>query len=703
MPIDITLLRPTEEGGNINEVKRWQLCRLNSNSTQKDSDSDSGSEDEMKIQSLVAKIAHLEKEKRRLVKESCQCRARLKHLQSLLAPKKNKKKEEKKKKKKECNECNNNGNLSSTAMLNLNSNDDDEDDDEDETMIREEIALLKKEQIPLLTEQVEQITKMLELHSPKLMNIVVDCKSFPAPAPAPAPAIENIDRAVISEPELGAEGLFIDPLYCIGAYEKISIPTTVHHMNISNDINNTCTRTHGANIATLDQEKALLSGFGSIISDALCSYAKKFVQQFDIVKHGYGHGHGHGQLQYLDVPATVPLQPPSLVHSVMGYHEGFITPGHEADNCGDGGVCGGVCGGYSTIESTSTCVPSNIVSAMVHRNKTFTDRELPKTFISSTSFTSEEANIQIGHKKLSLAHTTKRIEVTLLSACNLGLSTEAQDGMVKNILEFYQSLLTTSTDITNLKAEICHLESKGCSSSSSNRETPLLLRARCVIPSELEPNEARRIIIEGFLPSTKSYIYLGHVSNYTDYISRALKIKCGGRNGQPTEYAHLIHGTILCCHGALQWCTENNIVSVKTGGDTPPSAGGAEKMNTPLQRNGILIPPSLKNFMNVDTITQGFSSKEYSDTLLFIPFIRELVRRKGGKICSNEFIRGSKGHPTWLHSRKDTTLQHRTDGRNHNRGNIAETNTEQNLKLQLPSVKDEAACNPYDFLPLYQN
>ena len=55
-----------------------------------------------------------------------------------------------------------------------------------------------------------------------------------------------------------------------------------------------------------------------------------------------------------------------------------------------------------------------------------------------------------------------------------------------------------------------------------------LLQSRALPPSELNPNEASRIVVEGYLPSMNKYIELAHVSNFADCVSRAFKIKCGG-------------------------------------------------------------------------------------------------------------------------------------------------------------------------------
>lgn len=195
------------------------------------------------------------------------------------------------------------------------------------------------------------------------------------------------------------------------------------------------------------------------------------------------------------------------------------------------------------------------------------------------------------------------------------------------------------------------------------------------------------MIIEGYLPSKKEYICLGYVSNYTDFISRGLKIKCGGGGG-PVEFAHLIHGKV-CDFNVLNWMLDHNIASV------PPSVMTQNNIIMDLKKTshleGIIIPKSIVQFippLHLDDRTS-------SGSRLFLPFQREIVRGKAGKITTKE-IRGIP-EQVWLHL--DNDVEKHKVGSHKTTNTTQDDEKKQELKLTLPSAKDEASCNPYTFLP----
>lgn len=200
-----------------------------------------------------------------------------------------------------------------------------------------------------------------------------------------------------------------------------------------------------------------------------------------------------------------------------------------------------------------------------------------------------------------------------MTTTNLKLSLVVQNQIVHDIFSFYKSLLIAKSDLNRLKDGLLVQQQQ------YPKPEPIL-RTR-IIPflSELEPNEARKIVIEGYLScsssSSKAYISLVHVSNCIDYVSHGLKIKCSsGSNNQPNQHIHSIHGSV-CDHNALQWVMENNLVSYTQ--DDNHHHNEREEM-------GGFIPHNLAQFISNDELIQK--------SLLMIPFVRELVKGRGGKV-----------------------------------------------------------------------
>ena len=630
MPIDLTLLRPLEEGGNISQVKQWQLCRLSKN-TNKDihhdddfvinnvtstnhsstssssSSSNNNHNDEnecimiQNVETTISKISQFEQKKRQLLKEECQARAKLNQLQSLLAP-------------------------TSTLISRSTTN---------KEQIKHDIQLLKKDIIPNIKKESVNITKLIDIHSPKLMNIVITTKD------------DNYDDIIELDREKVVNNndkvLFLDPLYCIGGYEKIRLPTSISEKG---------------NIG--DEEKAYLCGYGSIIYDALQQYIKEAtIEAFSIDTTI--------DQCLLNISDSIPLQSKELAHSLIGCPFNLSTI-HEYSNNNDKCFICKMAESKSNNNDQFINVPSHIVMSILYQNKSFTDRELPKQVIGVIS-TSKATITGYGKQSCSLMHSINRLETMVMATSNLKLSIEIQDSIVRNIVNMYKGLLVSMTELKKYNGEN-HIRL-----TSNTHNSKPLLRTRAIRPCDLEPSEARRIVIEGYIPSAKKYVCLAHVSNYTDYISRGLKIKCIGSQGQPVQYVYMLHGCISNMK-ALEWLLENNI-ACHIGREEEPTA----------DQFGVIIPDNVVDFIADGTTKRCFDSK----SMLFIPFIRELVKRKKGGVTTKE-MKGSK--PLWLQSIERPQAHKTMRSRRTNDSNS------RHHTFELPSAKDENACNPYDFLPM---
>ncbi len=664
MPIDLSLLRPLDEGGSFDEVKRWQILRLppkekntrcSSHPKQEESSSMILCKRIENVESLIQTISHLEKEKRRLLKETCQSRARLKQLQSSLAPCITKQKQ------KHGDEIVNEINVK---------------------IVRQEIEQLKKIIIPALQEESHNVTDRIDLLSPRLKNMVAtggkdNREGFQSIDDSDYDSNKKNKIKNDEEPlsKLNHSAVILDPLYCVGGYERIVIPTWNYDyaspsLNLDIDDNEAAKRVMN------EQEKAYLSGYGSIIYDALLAYIRKEV--YTSFHFGTNSNSCNNPIIEIRVPASIPLLSTELAHSLMGCTVDddriLSTETAEVMNCE---ICQSK---YLNDKLPLIAAPSHIALSMLHQNKSFSDRELPKKFLSTTSISQvdiSKGQASSSSSSLRLIHSINRLEIFVIATSNLRLSTKIQDDIAENIITMYKSLLVSMSDDIN---------SFGCANFSSqqcSKSTPTL-RTRSISPSNLEPSEARRLIIEGYLPFTGKYVCLGHVSNYTDYISRGIKVKCNGGHGQPNQYCHLLHGH-LCNQEALIWLMENNVFSITSSEHSKHNQLGISTYIQHEQR-GVMIPSNLAG-----DVGTGVMGRKMGKSLLFLPFVRELTKRKGGKTSTKE-IKGSK-EPTWIelgsqaHLEKKSSLTEKVNDK------------KATFDLTFPSARDEAACNPYDFLP----
>ena len=130
-------------------------------------------------------------------------------------------------------------------------------------------------------------------------------------------------------------------------------------------------------------------------------------------------------------------------------------------------------------------------------------------------------------------------------------------------------------------------------SGTSPAPAPASVRARPVPPSDLEPCESSRTVLEGYLPSIGRYAELGRVCSTTDYVSRALGMRCaGGRDG--AEHPHLVWATAADGGTALAWLAEQN-AAVRTGGAGDEDED--EDEDEEARPEGIAVPAELHRLM----------------------------------------------------------------------------------------------------------
>jgi hypothetical protein len=302
-----------------------------------------------------------------------------------------------------------------------------------------------------------------------------------------------------------------------------------------------------------------------------------------------------------------------------------------------------VCRERTIAESRPVCfeAPSVGLLSMRHQNKTYWDRQLPlgitcTTLCSSTFDPRERARIDTFKKskrKRPWFQNTHddRVEVFVLAGNTMAEAREVQLMLANKICSFFLSLL-------------------GETSSS-------LVRLRTLSPDELLLAEASRVLIQGFLPSLNRCVTLGYVSNFTDFISRGIKTKCGD-NG----FVYTIHGVACSVPESIEWVLQNNVT---------------EHQN----ELGVALAPLLAKGFWVEGMNEGAH--------LFLPFqqrVRHGKEGRGGKLFVEELSKS--GEPRVLHNsrERDTPL------------------TGKPFALDRPPNRTEIigeslAC-PYDFLPL---
>lgn len=243
-------------------------------------------------------------------------------------------------------------------------------------------------------------------------------------------------------------------------------------------------------------------------------------------------------------------------------------------------------------ETTAYTLPSFATALMLQKGKVYFDKELPQGQL-YLSMNQQLLDSREEQRISSLKHTkrkwykemkTQQIGLLGLTVCTLEESRRVQIEMVDQILELYSTLL-----VDEKQRDVTHPRNLS------------MVRKRSALPCELEPFEASRIVIEGFLLG--EFITLGFVSNCTDYISRAFDIRCGGAN---VEFVHSIHATIGGVNETLEWLVQNNVV----------------KEN---KISGVLIPFDLATSMD-------------NESEVFVPF-RRCIKRGSRKTIIEELQR----------------------------------------------------------------
>lgn len=481
---------------------------------------------------------------------------------------------------------------------------------------RTEISVMKTETIPVLQKALQECMEKFEDYLPMLCN-VCDGTAFRL-----SPELQTFDETLgeVCHNMTEVRSDYFDPLFCLGGYEKVMMHTS----------------------KSKREEKGIISAIGSTLMDAISSYAKSV---FEISKGPTT------DYQLIHLPSSTPLST-TIARSIMGCPR--FRPGVDRT---------------SASSSELIDLPSYVTLYMIHENKMYSDKNLPiRYFAISNQATGDHKprRAKSAHTfQHNFAHHTEQVELFALSTCNLNSSREIQDEMAHYIYRFYKSLLSKS-----------HLDHQ--SQSGDNVSKCVFIRDKCNIlriqqepPSRLDPNEARRVTIQGYFPSKKSYVDIGHVSNFTDYMSRSFNIKCVGSCNTSNEYVHTIHG-ILYDSSILQFVVENNIAM------QGKSSGNHGKL-------GMLVPCALSSEIGIEKRSIGFGERIETATededYLFLPFQRKQRKGKGGKLNVEDI----KNMPL-DYSSQEGKKERMSDACNRVGG--------------LGIVDGEAICNPYEFLPM---
>ena len=306
-------------------------------------------------------------------------------------------------------------------------------------------------------------------------------------------------------------------------------------------------------------------------------------------------------------------------------------------------------------------MPSYLAIALMNQDKIFSEKTLPCTYFIQTCGGSDEIS--------EFVHKTESLELLSFTVNNLHISRQFQNDLTQMILDFYCTLLCSKKELQ-----------RSVSLVTTSKEQPL--RVRVLTPCELDMNECRRVVVEGYIPSKEQFVELARVSNYTDFISRQFKIKCVGGNAQSTDYVHMIKCTLLQ-ETAIRWVVENNL-SHFHGNHNHES----DCMKSSIVK-GIVVPSVLTPF-----ITKRKTCSE--NCIIFLPFVREITKGKGGKVK----VIPRKQMIEEIHVEILTPGSNGNDKMEKSRELPFCTNLRSNT---VHNPHDEAICNPYDFLPIFRH
>jgi len=455
-----------------------------------------------------------------------------------------------------------------------------------------EIERLKLD-IPLLSKRLNDITTTLQRRLlPKIGN-VLDERDFSYYLPIPNPRI-NTCKYDFTE--------FIrDPLFCLNWYQS----------------------TQGFDHSHKD--RIFLSGIGLQLTNTLSLYGQSYFSTMNLLDTT--------TISYPTQPLTntitwIPIHCPYDV-------EVDIDVAHSSIGCpniNDTSISNillhlppcPICNSNNVNSTDEVGIrvpcPSYMSFLLLHREKTYHDNQLPIGYISTVTHPPKLNNDKKSSRKsllsFQLAHPSDSIELYILSSSSLALSSKIQENLAKGIISFYKSFLPMSQDGTFFHSR----QHQAIDNNNYGGSGESWIRARTLPPKDLSMNESRRILIEGYLPSKQIYVELGHVSNFTDFISRELQIYCG--DGKK-DFVHVVHGYMNSTVVLLEFLLENNIMF-----------HGKER------RYGILLPNILSNFMSL-AYPNNTLREDDDDNTLFLPFCKRMVKGKGGKITIVDIEHGS--------------------------------------------------------------
>lgn len=534
MTIDSTLLRTHDEGGISEVVLRSQLLRLG----------ESHEDDQRK---KIQRWQQMDAEKRKCLRELNSQRRLLKTLRNDLAP------------------CNNN--LYSAI---------------EKEEKKKQIRCMKLGAIPQLQERLTLLTLQLENELIQFSNII-DESNYDMNLKVKLPICD----CTVNEVNIDVS----DILFCLGGYEKLSIP----QVSIADN----------SRVRTLTT--VVLSDVGSLLASAVYEFSKDFLMtklEFRIKRMIH--------LPNIKVPTEI-------VQAALG------CPAGEA------------------IDE----VPSYIPIALLKANKIYSEKELPELVLCQ----SESDSIMQG--KHDFAHKIFHLEFFSLTISDIIYSRRLQDDIANHLVQLYSSMLCTSKHFDCNTIEL------------SSRSTPPL-KFTSADPSQLDSNEVRRITIYGYISSRKEYVSLGFVSNTTDYISRSMKIKCGGN--QIVEFVHVLRG-VSCSYNIIEWILDQNLARIR------------QNATDSSYKDGVVIPASLTHFMSYPFNRCAAA---------FFPFKRVIGKGKNSKAIIEDVLGVTDPIPLYSLDleKQEFSNQSRREIRM-----LDDTKRSHNDTIA------ESYCNPYDFLP----
>lgn len=348
------------------------------------------------------------------------------------------------------------------------------------------------------------------------------------------------------------------------------------------------------------ESKVVLSGIGTLLSSGVVEYCKHFFQM--------NFKERNNDISLIRSP-QIDL-PRRLIQATLG----------------------------SVAHTDVPRAPSYLCSLMLKADACFSDKTLPSVFLCQSECTR-------GGKYTS-THPLPQLEILYLVSSDLNQSRVVQDTTAKQMLQMYTSLIGR----TDYSKKVQFL-----------RSSIPPIRVQLAKPSELNPNESRRLNIEGYIKSRNEYVILGFISNTTDFLSRELKMKFIGSH--TVEYVHIIHG-MICSDSIIDWILDQNLARLQLDSNSVV--------------DGVFFTPSLCNYICLNQ----------DGNAVFMPFKRLLVKGKKAKTIVQDIP--GQINPIILENSSKTSRRHRK-----NKMDLIDGTT----MLTKKEIVAESSCNPYGFLP----